>query len=252
MTKEEAIRQRDEQRTSILVRSGCQHFLTLDLSKLPGVDVSDEVEYGPFYSYYNTRFASNLNKFYCIDNSCRYHPYPFVLEMAAPINDTDTFRLRGTNINRIGMIWAGTRHFSMFSSAVFYMSVCAQVIGKLYGRKLMEDFHKSTGWPMLHCGMGGLMSPVQVIYESALYPYGSEIEEYLQCFHEAAEYLETDFFDFLENDKPNLNPSAYSELKENVDVAVVRAELSQQRQLFEDWIQDPRIEYPHYYLPQRE
>ena len=140
----------------------------------------------------------------------------------------------------------------MFASAVFYMSACAQVIGKLHGKTAMEDFHKATGWPMLNCGMGGLMSPVQVICESVLFPYGEEIEEYLDCFREAADYLETDFFDFLEKDRANLNPSSYQALKEAVNVTALHDELARQRQLFEEWIQDPRTKYPLYYLEPKE
>ena len=252
MTKEEALKQRGNLRYAATVRSGTNHLFILDLSKMPDADVSGKVEYGPFNTYYTQRFASDLEQFYNIDHSCSNFAYPFVLEMSAPGYNPRTLDLVGTNKDRLNLNFAGTRHFSMFAAAVFYMSACAQVLGKLYGRKPMEDFHKASNWPMLNCGMGGLMSPVQVIFESILYPYSYEVEDYLEAFREAADYLEADFFDFLENDQSNLNPTAYAALRKAVDTDALRKELAQQRQLFESWIQDPRTKYPLYYIEPKE
>lgn len=247
MTKEEALKQRSARRQNSSIVQLTKHFLICDFSKLPGVDVSGKVEYGPFDKYYTQRFASDLAKYYDIDTSCGNFPYPFILAMEPPRID-ELGDWIGYNKNRIDLNFAGIRHFSMFAAAVFYTTACAQVIGKCHGGKPMKDFHKASGWPMMNCGMGGLMSPIQVVFESYLYPYSPDIDEYLEVFHEAADYLEADFFDFLEHDRANLNPAAYAALREVIGLAALREELAQQRKLFEAWIQDPRTKYPLYYL----
>ena len=68
------------------------------------------------------------------------------------------------------------------------------------------------------------MSPVQVMRESDLAPYTSEIEEYLEVFNEAAKYFES------------------------ANTPEVRTELLKWRKTFEDWIRDPRTKYDLYYL----
>ena len=207
----------------------------------------EAAEFDPFEVYYTQRFASDLAKFYDIDTSCSIWPYPFVLTMRPPFFD-EFGRTDGPNLHRLELNLVG-RHFSMFAAAVFYTSACAQVIGKLYGRKPMDDFHKASGWPMLNCGMGGLMSPITVMNDSLLFPDSRDTEAFLEVFQEASQYLEADFLDFLKNDRDNLNPSAYAALRKAVDVDAVRDELVRQRNLFMSWVRDPRTPYESSYVP---
>lgn len=248
MTKEEALKQRDHWRRGSNISQVSKHFLFLDFSKLPDVDLTGMPEFGPFDAYYTQCFASDLAKFYDIDTSCSIWPYPFVLTMRPPFFD-ESGRTDGPNPHRLDINLVG-RHFSMFAAAVFYTSACAQVLGKLYGRKAMDDFHKASGWPMMNCGMGGLMSPIIVMEDSLLFPYSRDIEEFLEVFKEASQYLEADFLDFLENDRDNLNPKAYAALRQAVDVNVVRDELAKQRDLFVAWVRDPRVPFESYYVPE--
>ena len=248
MTKEEALTQRDSRRRNANFSQTTKHFLLLDFSKLPDVDLTGMPEFGPFDVYYTQRFASDLAKFYDIDTSCSIWPYPFVITMTPPHFD-ELGNARGSNLHRIELNMVG-RHFNMFAAAVFYTSACAQVMGKLYGRESMDNFHKASGWPMLNCGMGGLMSPITVMEDSLLFPYGHDIEEFIEVFNEASHYLEADFLDFLENDRDNLNPKAYKALRKNVDINTVREELARQRDLFVAWVQDPRTRYESHYVPE--
>ena len=117
-----------------------------------------------FVSYYTTRFESDLRTFYDISNDFGDRTYPFVLEMPC----------RVTNLRRKDMVWDDLNHYYMFSAAVFYMSMCTQIIGRMYGWHQMENFMRASGWPMLSCGMGGLMHPIQVMWESELYPISSD------------------------------------------------------------------------------
>lgn len=248
LTKEQALKQRDTEKQNAGFSQLTKHFFILDLSKFPDADTTGMPEYGPFETYYTQRFAEDLAKFYDIDTSCSIFPYPFVLTMSGPQMDSDG-GAAGSNQCRLDLNFAGIRHFSMFAAAVFYTSVCAQVFGKLYGRKAMEDFHKASGWPMLSCGMGGLMSPYTVMTDSLLFPYSRDIEEFVEIFEEAARYLEADFLDFLESDRANLNSKAYADLRKAVDVNAVHDELVRQRENFLAWVRDPRTQYESHYVP---
>ena len=201
-----------------------------------------------FKAYYTQRFPSDLPKFYDIDITCRNFAYPFVLGVEPPRMD-EGGRCYGHNAKRFKFHFEDSRHLSMFAAAVFYTSACPQVIGKLYGRKAMEYFHKASGWPMLNCGMGGLMSPVQVMFESRLFPYSTELDDFVKVFNEASAYLEADIADFFRNDSSNLDPVAYAAVRETVDVDALHEELSRQRDLFLHWLRDPRTEYESYYVP---
>lgn len=218
MTQDEALKQRDAHHHAINEMYSRNHLF------VPGMSEEENT----FAKYFHSQFNSDLHRYYDVDCSCGNFKYPFVLEMTWPKFDADGLRFVGLNIDRIGLIWAGTRHFSMFAAGVFYMSAYAQILGKLYCRKAMETFHKLSGWPMLNCGMGGLMSPIQVMVESDLFPYSNEIDDYLDVFNEAAEYFES------------------------ANTPEVRTELLKWRETFEAWVRDPRKEYDLYYLDPKE
>ena len=191
-----------------------------------------------FISYYTGRFSSDLQRYYDIKKDFGDRTYPFVLSVA-----NDNYM----NTRRSSMRWEGIDHFNMFSVSVFFMSMCTQVIGKLYGWLQMENFMRASGWPMLNCGMGGLMHPVQVILESKLYPQQVDAG-YYDVLHVASEYLFADFLDFLSGHANNLNPSAYRQLYDIVVIRDVAAEMQAQVALFEAWLDDHTTNYPSIYV----
>ena len=94
---------------------------------------------------------------------------------------------------------------------------------------------------------GGLIA-VYVYF--ILFPYSRDIEEFIEVFKEASQYLEVDFLDFLGNGRDNLNPKAYAALRKNVDINTVREELARQRDLFVAWVQDPWTRCESHYVPE--
>lgn len=42
----------------------------------------------------------------------------------------------------------------------------------------MISFHRSSGWPILSCGLGGIMSPEQWLNESEIIPVNKDIGYY--------------------------------------------------------------------------
>lgn len=191
-----------------------------------------------FISYYTGQFSHDLQRFYHIVNDFGDRTYPFVLQMNS--NEYE-------NRYRRNMVWNGDEHYRMFSAAVYYMSMCTQVVGRLYGWGAMEDFMRASGWPMLNCGMGGLMNPIQTVWESGLTPSkGDQI--YIQTLLTAGEYLKADFLDFFKPCVANLNHSAHSRLLSVVKIDELSAEFDLQQQKYCDWIRNPEIGYESHYV----
>lgn len=190
-----------------------------------------------FVSYYTTRFESDLRTFYDITNDFGDRTYPFVLEMPC----------RVTNLRRKDMVWDDLNHYYMFSAAVFYMSMCTQIIGRMYGWHQMENFMRASGWPMLSCGMGGLMHPIQVMWESELYPICSD-DSYSETLLNAGKYLKKDFLDFMKKGVRCLNRSAHNALVDAVDINGLSVLFDKQEMLYCEWIRNRETKYESIYV----
>lgn len=191
-----------------------------------------------FIAYYTRQFESDLRRFFDVRNDFGDGSYPFVLEMPC----------RVTNLQRRYMVWDDLNHYYLFSAAVFYMTMCTQIIGHLYGWHQMENFMRASGWPMLSCGMGGLMHPIQVMRESELHPLGSD-DSYTETMLNAGKYLKKDFLGFMQKGAPCLNRLAHNSLVEVVDIAQLSELFDEQEKLYCDWIKDPETKYESYYVP---
>ena len=191
-----------------------------------------------FTAYYTRGFESDLRKFFDIVNDFGDRTYPFVREMPSGV----------TNLQRRYMVWDDLNHYYMFSVAVFYMSMCTQIIGRLYGWNQMENFMRASQWPMLCCGMGGLMHPIQVMRESDLCPQTSD-DSYIQTLLNAGKYLKTDFLEFMQRGVSCLNRTAHNSLVAVVDANALSELFDRQEQLYCDWIRNHKTEYESNYVP---
>ena len=170
------------------------------------------------------------------DNSCTIHPYPFMLIQRKPYR---WFReLRPISLKFLGF----------FSASVFYTLSLPQVIGKLYGSKMMEDFHRVHFWPKFHCQEGGLMNPIQQLSETGLFPSHDEADAYLQVFQEVAPQLESMVVEFISKKHPGLKSETYRRMKASIKPDAVLAELQELRDLYLAWVKDPSTAYELYYI----
>ena len=192
-----------------------------------------------FVDYYTHRFEGDLIKYFDIERCSDRRGYPVVLFM-------EMFNQH--NVRRCDIHWQGLTHYYMFSSAVFYMALCTQTIGHLYGYQQMENYMCASGWPALCCGMGGVMHPIHTILESDLFPSKSFDSDYLNVLDMAGEYLVEDFLNFFKPAVANLNAKAHTELLKVVDINDLRKELEEQTSLYRNWILDPETQYPSYYV----
>ena len=113
----------------------------------------------------------------------------------------------------------------------------------------MEDFLAASGWPWMNCGLGGLMSPIHVIYNSGLRPKDEEIEAYKSRFNSATDYLVADFLNFFSLGAASLDPKAHKALVELVDVEKLRYEIELLKDNFLRWIDNSDESYQSIYVP---
>ena len=196
-----------------------------------------------FVNYYLSQFSNDLKAYYDIGISSKDR-YPFIGFMSEPLNCNKRQYVRWGNND------AGPQeHIHMFSAAIFHTSLFPQVIGKLYGIPAMEDFLAASGWPWMNCGLGGLMSPIQVVLESGLRPNDDEKEAYKERFQRASKYLSKDFIEFFVPGAASLDRAAHNTLVSIVDVQKVKEEIDSMTERFLQWIDDPQVVYDSLYVP---
>ena len=190
-----------------------------------------------FIAYYTQSYESDLRRFFEITNNFGDKSYPFVLEMTCEM----------TNLGRKDMIWEDMNHYYMFSAAVFYMSMCTQIVGRLYGWHQMENFMRASQWPMLSCGMGGLRHPIDVMWKSELNPVSSD-DSYTETLLNAGKYLKVEFLEFMKKGEPCLDRSAHDALVDTVDINELSEVFDKQEQLYCEWIKNPDTKYEDLYV----
>lgn len=192
-----------------------------------------------FIDYYKHEFQQDLCRFYDMSGHFGDKSYPFVPFMACHGRD---------NSARRSMTWSGTSHFYMFSASVFYMSLCTQVVGRLYDWEQMRNLLRASGWPLMFCGLGGLMHPIQMILESELYPM-FPFDSYLDVLDTVGKYLIDDFLAFFNGHSANLNDVAYQKLCKVANIKNMRKEIMKQVEVYKCWICDPDTPYESMYVP---
>lgn len=170
--------------------------------------------------YHNEYFEKDLHAAYQIDES-------------EDLSYSLLTIFKDDKVGEMPIVWNGVNHFYMFSQSIFFMSLCQQVIGKLYGWDAMEKFMSASGWPMITCFMAGLRHPIYIIQYAGLFHLkGLEIA---YC-----ELLELSLPYFLER---------MSQFLDNTDVNIQKVinEIYNQVELLKSWVKDPTSQFPILY-----
>ena len=195
-----------------------------------------------FTDYYKNRFPQDLRRYYDFSNNTGEEAYPVILHMA---------HFGAINARRNDIIWDDVNHFFMFSVSVFYTALCSQVIGHLYGWKQMENFLSVSNLPLMNCGMGGLMHPIQVMLESELYP-PMDFASYMNVLEGAGIELTQKcvnfFHEYSDAYSRNYRNMAYRELLYEVDTDEIEAEIEERAEEYMKWLMDPTTKYASIYV----
>ena len=170
--------------------------------------------------YYNEYFEKDLHAAYQIDESedLSYSLLPI---------------FKDDKVGEMPIVWNGVNHFHMFSQSIFFMSLCQQVIGKLYGWDAMEKFMSASGWPMITCFMAGLRHPIYIIQYAGLFHLKGLENAYCELLELSLPYFLERMSKFLDNT--------------DVNIQEVINEISNQVELLKSWIMDPTSQFPIVY-----
>ena len=196
------------------------------------------VTHETFAEYFYCRFPSDLRKYYHVRNDFDDGSYLYVQEMCSAFD----------NVKRRWMECDGVNHFCMFSASVYFVAMFSQVIGRLYGWPQMLNFLRITDWPMLCCGAGGVMHPIQTMWESELLPYGME-SIYDDVMNIAQDCLIQEYVQFLKGKSLDLeHNSTYKKLCEVVNIRQVLNEVTDQISQYRNWLKNHDLEYNRCYI----
>lgn len=138
--------------------------------------------------------------------------------------------------NKVGempITWQGFNHFHLFSQGVFFMSLCQQVLGKLYTWDAMEWFIATTGIPEVSCFMAGLRHPIYIIKYAELFHLEGFEEAYCKLLDLSLQY--------------HIEIMSKILVDQDINIDDVIKEMTFQVEIFKRWVNDPNTEYPYIY-----
>lgn len=155
-----------------------------------------------FKDYYATSFSKDLAKWFKIDNHFGDKKLGFI--GFADGHNVPNRPSRCSEVDEYG-----------FSVACFYTFLVPQIVA--LSTECFEAFYlfsQASGWPILSCGLGGFMSPAQILMEADLEPHSNERARYISMLKAVEEYFIQDVKKFLAGNDSNLNGEAYGRLCE--------------------------------------
>ncbi|MCQ2097819.1 MAG: hypothetical protein MJY87_07760 [Fibrobacter sp.] len=155
-----------------------------------------------FVSYYTKNFSSDLEKWFSIERNHGDYKVSFIPHADGHFNPNRPAKC--SEVDEYG-----------FSVACFFTFLIPQVVALASGTmKTFYLFSKASGWPLLSCGMGGFMSPAQILKEAALEPFSNERKRYIPMLKTAENYFIQEIKKFLAGNDANLDHAVYANLCE--------------------------------------
>ena len=132
-----------------------------------------------FKQYHYEQFSWDFRRWFEVGRGFAGKPVNFVLHAQ------DTFTPQ-----RPAKYSDSVFHEHCFSVACFFTSLIPQIIAeKEDGKELFFDYALASGWPIINCGNGGLLSAVQVVFEADLLPNDDELDDYGRILEAAEIYF---------------------------------------------------------------
>ena len=103
-----------------------------------------------------------------------------------------------------------------FSASMYYISAIPQIICKVISPNAARNFLNSSGWPAISLGLGGFMSPEQILYESGLLPYPNEVNRYISLLNIVHPFQKKEILEYMSGHSNNLDQSKYELFCEEV------------------------------------
>lgn len=98
-----------------------------------------------------------------------------------------------------------------FAASVFFINLIPQVITRIAGVEVRNNFLKASGWPMMSAGLGGFISPELWLKESGLVPDKKEADYLKTLLLIVFPWQDNEMKEFVSGSQPSLNRTAYNE-----------------------------------------
>lgn len=172
-----------------------------------------------FEEYFESVFQNGLSNLVILLESADYQYHPYVAM-------SDQFRWSVTD-----SIFNEDPLFSSVSA--FYISLIPQVIAKVTGKMTaMYAFSRCAQWPLVLCGLGGHMSPYEIMRETDALPSDDMKKEWAEIADREVDYFSGIAKSIILSYLWNPDPTAYMDLREQsqqyIDriVSEIRSEVS--------------------------
>jgi len=97
-----------------------------------------------------------------------------------------------------------------FSASMYYISSIPQIICKIVSPKAARYFLNSSGWPAISLGLGGFMSPEQILFESGLLPYPNEVNKYISLLKIVHPFQKRELLEYMSGRAENICQKEYA------------------------------------------
>lgn len=193
-----------------------------------------------FKDYYYNNFKIDL--FQSIRNNSYHHEFRQIhVGEVIWVDVSELFGLRANSLLVKRMINENTFFPSV---AIYFTSMIPQVIMHIKDEEAMNNFYKSSSWPLISCGLGGIMDPIHTLWEANLMPSkGCDVKQFIDTIKEGEKIITADVIEFLHGGQPNVNENAYQRLVDSMDGKIDKVEecIHDAVLYFIDWILAPTL-----------
>lgn len=154
----------------------------------------------------------------------------------------DVSAFRGMDLLNLQKNIEGNKNPFYYPVTVYFTSLIPQIIREMTDYELMLDFHRCSTWPLISCGLGGVMDPIHTLYEAGLMPSkGCDVDLLIETIREAEAVIGKDMVEFIQGGQRNASQSAYNHLKDKLSQRTDEFKhlLQSAVDYFVDWINEP-------------
>lgn len=165
-----------------------------------GIDLRRYFDIKPMVNHRDIAFIGNLDGLHNQERKCSGSP-------ACRYSLADYRSSRGQDFRDVEN---GTEKNFIFAGIFYFLVLAPQTLREMFGQEVEYDFYRCTGWPLISAGLGGYLSPAQMLKESSLFPCSVERENFHRMLTEVGPFMNYELRRFFkQEDRKNLNNEAY-------------------------------------------
>lgn len=168
-----------------------------------GIDLRRYFEVKPLSLHKNIAFIGHLDWHFNPQRKCDGSP-------ARRYSLRDYMEMRWQDIHEVTN---QTEKNFLFAGLFYFIILVPQTLRDLFGEETEYDFYRCTGWPLVSAGLGGYLSPEEMLREATLMPNEVERENFHRMLSEIVPFMNDEISRFFrKQDRTNLHEEAYNRM----------------------------------------